>query len=83
MSTSSCPKNLGEGAGGSVDVRHAEEEAVKNKEFKTDKGERIGDRSKGRGKSKGKGKVNEVKGVAGFTEVEDAHSKFISAILTA
>lgn len=42
-----------------------------------DKGERIG-----RGESKGKGMVNKVKRVAGFTEVEDAHSKFISTILT-
>ena len=34
----------------------------------------------GRGKAKGDGKVKEVKGTAGFTEVEDAHSKLISAI---
>jgi len=73
---------LGEGAGGSDDVRDVEEEAVKNTEFKTDKGGRIRDGGKGKGKAKGKGKVNEVKGAAGFTEVEDAHSKLISAILT-
>ncbi|KAG6916630.1 hypothetical protein DXG01_006126 [Tephrocybe rancida] len=33
-------------------------------------------------KGKGKGKVTEVKGAAGFAEVEDAHSRLISAILT-
>ena len=72
---------LGEGAGGGDDDGDAEEEeAIKNKEFKTDKGGRIRDGSKAKGK--GKGKVNEVKGAAGFTEVEDVHSKLISAILT-
>ena len=49
------------------------------KEFKTDKGGRIRDGGKGR---KGKRKYKEIKGAAGFTEVEDAHSKLISAILT-
>jgi ribosome biogenesis protein MAK21 len=34
------------------------------------------------GKGKGKGKSVEVKGAAGFAEVEDVHSKLISAILT-
>ncbi|KAG5721315.1 Ribosome biogenesis protein MAK21, partial [Termitomyces sp. T112] len=34
------------------------------------------------GKKKGKGKVTEVKGAAGFAEVEDTHSRLISAILT-
>ncbi|KAG5646796.1 hypothetical protein DXG03_002173 [Asterophora parasitica] len=33
-------------------------------------------------KGKGKGKVTEIKGAAGFAEVEDAHSRLISAILT-
>ncbi|KAJ7063556.1 CBF/Mak21 family-domain-containing protein [Mycena amicta] len=32
--------------------------------------------------AKGKGKVTEVRGAAGFAEVEDVHSKLISAILT-
>ena len=54
----------------------------KNTEFKTDKGGRIRDGGMGTGKVKGKGKVKEVKGTAGFTEVEDAHSKLISATLT-
>ena len=40
------------------------------------------DRGKGRGKAKGKRKVNQVKGAAGFSEVEDALSKLISAIWT-
>ena len=50
----------------------------KSKEFKTDKGGRIRD---GAGK-KGKGKQVEVRGAAGFTEVEDSNSKLVSAILT-
>ena len=33
-----------------------------------------------RGKAKGEGKVKEIIGTAGFTEVEDPHSKLISAI---
>ncbi|KAJ7722294.1 CBF/Mak21 family-domain-containing protein [Mycena maculata] len=49
-------------------------------EVKTDKGGRV--RDAGKGKGKGKGKITEVKGAAGFAEVEDAHSKLISAILT-
>jgi ribosome biogenesis protein MAK21 len=59
------------------------EEADGNKgpgEVKTDKGGRV--RDAGKGKGKGKGRVTEVKGAAGFAEVEDAHSKLISAILT-
>lgn len=54
----------------------------KSKEFKTDKGGRIRDNGKGKNYRKGNGKFKEVKGAAGFTEVEDAHSKLISAILT-
>ncbi|KAF9039673.1 CBF-domain-containing protein [Hymenopellis radicata] len=41
-----------------------------------------GRRKKGKGKWKGKDKASEVRGAAGFTEVEDEHSKLISAILT-
>ena len=52
------------------------------KEFKTDKGGRIRDGGKGKNDAKGKGKFTEVKGAAGFTEVEDTHSRLISAILT-
>lgn len=47
-------------------------------EVKMDKGGRIRQAKKG----KGKGKQMEVKGAAGFTEVEDSNSKLISAILT-
>lgn len=54
----------------------------KPKEFKTDKGGRIRDSGKGKINRKGKGKFKEIKGAAGFTEVEDANSKLISAILT-
>ncbi|KAJ7491216.1 CBF/Mak21 family-domain-containing protein [Mycena latifolia] len=50
------------------------------KEVKTDKGGRV--RDGGKGKGKGKGKTTEIKGAAGFAEVEDVHSKLISAILT-
>ncbi|KAF8197362.1 CBF/Mak21 family-domain-containing protein [Pholiota molesta] len=40
-----------------------------------------GEEGKLKGKGKGKGKQTEVKGAAGFTEVEDSNSKLISAIL--
>lgn len=53
-------------------------DATSKEEFKTDKGGRIRD---GGGK-KGKGKQMEVRGAAGFTEVEDSNSKLVSAILT-
>ncbi|KIM44363.1 hypothetical protein M413DRAFT_25783 [Hebeloma cylindrosporum] len=53
-------------------------DAKAKEEFKTDKGGRIRD---GGGK-KGKGKQIEVRGAAGFTEVEDSNSKLVSAILT-
>jgi len=49
-----------------------------NKDRKVDKQGRVRDKGKG----KGKGKAAEVKGAAGFAEVEDVHSKLISAILT-
>ena len=51
-------------------------------EFKTDKGGRIRDGGKGKNNQKSKGNFKEIKGAAGFTEVEDVHSKLISAILT-
>ena len=66
---------LGEGA----DVVENEMDPEEPKDFKTDKGGRIRDAGKNR---KGKGKFKEIKGAAGFTEVEDAHSRLISAILT-
>ena len=52
------------------------------KVFKTDKGGRIRDARRSKNSGKGKGNFTEIKGAAGFTEVEDAHSKLISAILT-
>jgi ribosome biogenesis protein MAK21 len=66
---------LGEGTDEVVD----EVDSSKPKEFKTDKGGRIRDGGKGQ---KGKRTLSKVKGAAGFTEVEDAHSKLLSAILT-
>ncbi|KAJ7853660.1 CBF/Mak21 family-domain-containing protein [Mycena olivaceomarginata] len=75
---------LGEGNTSDGDGDDAEAEGAdkdkKAAEVKTDKGGRV--RDGGKGKGKGKGKAIEVKGAAGFTEVEDAHSKLISAILT-
>ncbi|KAJ7771586.1 CBF/Mak21 family-domain-containing protein [Mycena metata] len=73
---------LGEGhvPGGDGDDMDAEGADKEKAEVKTDKGGRV--RDGGKGKGKGKGKVTEVKGAAGFAEVEDAHSKLISAILT-
>ena len=72
---------LGEGAD---EVEHEVDPKgdSKPKEFKTDKGGRIRDGGKGKNNRNGKRKFKEIKGAAGFTEVEDAHSKLISAILT-
>jgi len=74
---------LGEGADQVEDEVDPKEDS-KPKEYKRDKGGRIRDDGKGKnsGKGKGKGKFTEIKGAAGFTEVEDAHSRLISAILT-
>jgi len=66
---------LGEGA---EDVDGAED-AASQEDVKTDKTGRVMDGRKG--KMKGKGKM-EVKGAAGFTEIEESNSKLISAILT-
>ena len=66
---------LGEGA---EDV-DAAEDAASQEDVKTDKKGRVMDGRKG--KMKGKRKM-EVKGAAGFTEIEDSNSKLISAILT-
>ncbi|KAF8063503.1 CBF/Mak21 family-domain-containing protein [Lyophyllum atratum] len=51
-------------------------------EVRTDKKGRVKVRDAKGKKGKGKGRVTEVKGAAGFAEVEDAHSRLISAILT-
>lgn len=50
----------------------------KRKDVRVDRRGRVRDK----GKAKGKGTKAEVKGAAGFVEVEDVHSKLISAILT-
>ncbi|KAJ4486692.1 CBF/Mak21 family-domain-containing protein, partial [Lentinula edodes] len=49
-------------------------------EVKTDKNGRVFDGKQSKGK--GKGKIKEIKGAAGFGEIEDENSKLISAILT-
>lgn len=69
---------LGENA---EEVEDAAEEGD-GEEKKVDKRGRVRDGRKGEKGKKGKGKVTEIKGAAGFTEVEDAHSRLISAILT-
>lgn len=55
-----------------------------DKEVVKDKGGRVREgKAKGKAKAKKKGKkITEVKGAAGFAEVEDAQSRLISAILT-
>ncbi|KAF5378151.1 hypothetical protein D9615_007633 [Tricholomella constricta] len=72
---------LGEDA---EDVQDVEEEGVEgvDEEVITDKKGRVKIRNVKGKKGKGKGRVTEVKGAAGFAEVEDAHSRLISAILT-
>ncbi|KAJ3807240.1 CBF/Mak21 family-domain-containing protein [Lentinula aff. lateritia] len=49
-------------------------------EVKTDKNGRVFDGKQNKGK--GKGSIKEIKGAAGFGEIEDENSKLISAILT-
>ncbi|KAK0455841.1 CBF/Mak21 family-domain-containing protein [Armillaria borealis] len=73
---------LGEGdRDGGADHDDAEEkEATKDKSGRLIDGKR--GKGKLKGKGKGKGKMTEIRGAAGFTEVEDANSKLISAILT-
>lgn len=39
-------------------------------------------KAKGKGKGKGKGRSKEVRGAAGFAEVEDTSSRLVSAVLT-
>jgi ribosome biogenesis protein MAK21 len=65
---------IGEGK----EERKAEYEPVNETEPKMDRSGRV----RVSGKGKRKSHLKEVKGAAGFAEVEDAHSKLISAILT-
>lgn len=60
------------------------EEVVDEKEADDGKGKGKEKEKGGRyaGKAKGKAKAKEIKGEAGFAEVEDSHSRLISAILT-
>ncbi|KAK0466300.1 CBF/Mak21 family-domain-containing protein [Desarmillaria tabescens] len=73
---------LGEGDhdGGADHDDPEEKEVVKDKSGRLIDGKR--GKGKLKGKGKGKGKMAEIRGAAGFTEVEDANSKLISAILT-
>jgi ribosome biogenesis protein MAK21 len=73
---------LGEGVDEDKDVQEhpgAKDEEKGAEEVKMDKGGRILEAKR---KGKGKGKQMEIKGAAGFTEIEDSNSKLISAILT-
>lgn len=72
---------LGEGAD-EVEEEVDAKGDYKPKEFKTDKGGRIRDGGNAKNNRKGKRNYKEIKGAAGFTEIEDAHSRLISAILT-
>lgn len=71
---------LGEGKMYEEEGTGAVDGAEEETEIKMDKRGRVfeGKRKKGKGKSK----ADEVKGAAGFAEVEDENSKLISAILT-
>jgi len=70
---------LGEGNSGDG-LEEANDDVKSEKEWGTKKG-KAKDR-KGHVRTKGKMKAKEIKGEAGFAEVEDEHSKLISAILT-
>ena len=77
MSTSSCSKNYW------VKVLvEAMTLGTPRRRLSKTRQTRVKGGGKGRGKAKGKGKINKVKGMAGFTEVEYAHLKLISTILT-
>lgn len=67
------------GEGGDGKERDVDEE--EDKEVAKDHKGRVMERKR-KGKGKGKDKATEIKGAAGFTEVEDENSKLISAILT-
>ena len=59
----------------------ADEKSEKEKDVKVDKAGRVMDGGR-KGKRKGKKAGTEVKGAAGFTEVDDVNAKLISATLT-
>jgi ribosome biogenesis protein MAK21 len=65
-----------DGEGEEQEIEQADDK--RKTDIKMDKRGRVRDKGKG----KGKGKAVEVKGAAGFAEVEDVHSKLVSAILT-
>jgi ribosome biogenesis protein MAK21 len=68
---------LGEGRGDEADEKCDKHD----KDVKVDKAGRVMDGGR-KGKRKGKKAGTEVKGAAGFTEVEDVNAKLISATLT-
>lgn len=55
---------------------------IKGSDSKQGDGEKVEGNEGGRQKSSQKGKAKEVRGDAGFAEVEDANSRLISAVLT-
>ncbi|KAH9946569.1 CBF-domain-containing protein [Amylocystis lapponica] len=63
------------GAGKKPDTDKADDDGINSGDEQEGKGHK-------RRNGKGKAKAKEVKGAAGFTEVEDASSKMISAVLT-
>lgn len=71
---------LGEGKIDEVEADVVDEPEKDNSKGKG-KGKDKGGRQEG-GRTKGKAKAKEIKGEAGFAEVEDSHSRLISAILT-
>jgi ribosome biogenesis protein MAK21 len=72
---------LGEG-GSSDEVGGADNNATNEKDGGKQKRKGKEEGRKGYEKAKGKAKAKEIKGEAGFAEVEDEHSRLISAILT-
>lgn len=72
---------LGEGKPDDVEA-DADVEVDSKKDDGRGKGKGRDQEKGGKSREKGKAKAKEIKGDAGFAEVEDSHSRLISAILT-